>query len=48
MAYYFHWPHGEVMNLNHKERIKFCNEISKINKKMNGDSNSKSKNIFDA
>ena len=34
------------MHLPHRERIKFCSEISKINKKTNGDKNKK-KNIFD-
>lgn len=33
------------MNLEHKERARFCKEISKINKRMNGDS--EKKNIFD-
>lgn len=31
------------MKLEHKERVRFCREISKINKKMNGDT----KNVFD-
>lgn len=35
------------MQLAHKERIKFCNEVSKINKKMNAESNKEKKNIFD-
>lgn len=33
------------MNLDHKERARFCEEASKINKRMNGDSDKK--NIFD-
>jgi len=33
------------MELSHRERISFCNEVSKINKKLNGDS--EKKNIFD-
>jgi hypothetical protein len=44
MAYYFHWPHREIMELSHAERVKYCGEISKINKKANGDER---KNIFD-
>ena len=35
------------MLLLHKERIKFCTEISKINKKMNAGANKERKNIFD-
>ncbi|MBR0423490.1 MAG: hypothetical protein IJJ04_02485 [Clostridia bacterium] len=47
MAYYFHWSREEIMLLPHKERIKFCTEISKINKKMNASTNKERKNIFD-
>lgn len=48
MAYYFHWPYTEIMTLAHKERIRFCNEISSINKKMNEEQNGgKKKSIFD-
>ncbi|MFD1955270.1 DUF6760 family protein [Paenibacillus thailandensis] len=35
ISYYFHWPHDEVMNMEHRERAKWCEEISKINRKMN-------------
>jgi len=35
------------MELPHRERIKFCKEVSKINKKMNAESNPEKKNIFD-
>ncbi|MDO4503995.1 MAG: hypothetical protein Q4B84_02485 [Clostridia bacterium] len=47
MAYYFHWSRSELMLLSHKERIRFCEEVSKINKKMNADSSDKKVNIFD-
>ncbi len=48
MAYYFHWPYTEIMNLSHRERVRFCNEISNINKKMNDEqAGPKKKNIFD-
>lgn len=43
LAYYFHWSHEEIMLLDHKDRIRYCQEASKINKKMNGEP----KNIFD-
>lgn len=33
IAYYFHWPCDEVMNLEHSERRRWCEEISKINRK---------------
>lgn len=35
IAYYFHWPHDDIMNMEHEERRKWCEEISKINKKLN-------------
>lgn len=35
------------MLLPHKERIKFCGEVSKINKKMNAEANSSRTNLFD-
>jgi hypothetical protein len=33
-AYYFHWGHSEIMNMPHAERQRWCEEISKINKKI--------------
>ena len=34
IAYYFHWGAEEIMKLPHSERKKWCEEISKINKKV--------------
>jgi hypothetical protein len=45
LAYYFHWPYSEIISLSHKDRISYCDEVSKINKKLNGDESKK--NIFD-
>jgi len=45
IAYYLHWSQKEIMNLEHKERVRWCKEISNINEKINGDN--KKKNIFD-
>ena len=36
MGYYMHWSHEELMNLDHKERRRWCKEVSKINKKISG------------
>jgi hypothetical protein len=48
LAYYFNWSRNEIMHIDHRERIKFCNEVSKINKKMNSsDDTGNKKNIFD-
>ena len=45
IAYYFHWSLDEIMNMEHRERKKWCSEISRINKKVSGDK--EKKNIFD-
>jgi hypothetical protein len=34
VAFHFHWSHKEIMSMEHKERQKWCNEISKINRKI--------------
>ena len=43
IAYYLHWPISEVMALPHDERRRWCKEISKINRSLNGEPG----NIFD-
>ncbi len=35
VAYHFHWPHSEVMTLEHAERRKWVEQISAINDRMN-------------
>jgi hypothetical protein len=35
IAYHFKWSHEEIMNMDHRERRRWCEEISKINKKLN-------------
>ncbi|MDO4731795.1 MAG: hypothetical protein Q4B14_06745 [Clostridia bacterium] len=47
MAYYLHWDREDILNLEHKERIRFCEEVSKINAKMNSAGGEEKKNIFD-
>ena len=34
IAYYLHWSREEVLALSHMERIRWCGEISKINRKI--------------
>lgn len=43
IAYYLHWSHDEIMQLSHTERIRWCNEISGINRKLNDEP----ENVFD-
>jgi hypothetical protein len=35
IAYHFHWPHQEVMDLEHAERRRWVAEISSINGRLN-------------
>ncbi|ARU62621.1 hypothetical protein CBW65_17825 [Tumebacillus avium] len=37
IAYYFHWPHDEIMSMDHRERRRWCDEISRINRNLNGE-----------
>lgn len=43
ISYYFHWELETVLELPHLERIKFCREISQINRQSNGET----KNLFE-
>jgi len=36
LAYYLHWPKDELMHLEHRERRRWCMEVSAINKKLSG------------
>ena len=35
IAYHFHWPHDEIMGLEHGERRQWVGEISRINERLN-------------
>ena len=37
MSYHFHWPHAEVMGLEHADRRRWVKEISAINRIMTGE-----------
>ena len=45
IAYYNHWDYETLMNMEHQEGIRWCQEISKINKNINAEE--EKKNIFD-
>ncbi len=47
ISYYFHWQEDAVMSLEHMERRKWCEEISRINASINPSKKEKEKNIFD-
>jgi hypothetical protein len=35
IAYHFHWPHEEILSLEHGERRRWVEEIAKINRRLN-------------
>lgn len=35
IAYYLHWPHEQIMLLDHRERQRWVVEVSRINKQLN-------------
>jgi hypothetical protein len=37
IAYHFHWSFEEILNMEHGERQKWVEEISKINRKLSGE-----------
>lgn len=45
LAYHFHWDYDTIMNLEHRERMQWCEEVSRINKKLNGDESKKLEDI---
>ncbi len=45
LAYHFHWDYETIMNMEHRERLSWCEEVSKINEKLNGDKSQKLQDI---
>ncbi|MGE0825102.1 MAG: DUF6760 family protein [Candidatus Binatia bacterium] len=43
IAYHFHWSYEELMRVEHAERRRWCEEISRINRKLSDEP----KNIFE-
>jgi hypothetical protein len=35
VAYHFHWPLDDILNLEHRQRQRWVNEIAKINRRLN-------------
>ncbi|MFO1429734.1 MAG: DUF6760 family protein [Candidatus Competibacteraceae bacterium] len=35
MAFHFHWPHVQILALEHAERQRWVKEIAKINRRFN-------------
>ena len=36
IAHHFHWSHEVLMQLDHRERRRWCEEISRINRNLDG------------
>ena len=36
IAHHFHWSHSDLMRLEHRERRRWCREISAINRTLDG------------
>ncbi|MGB9927648.1 MAG: DUF6760 family protein [Methanosarcina sp.] len=50
LAYYFHWAYETIMNMEHRERQRWCQEVSRINKELNSglrNEEAKSKSILE-
>jgi hypothetical protein len=37
IAYHLHWPQAEIMQMEHADRRQWVQEISSMNRRMNGD-----------
>jgi len=37
IAYHFHWSFEDIVNMEHRERQKWCEEISRINRHLSVD-----------
>lgn len=45
VAYHFHWSHDDVLNMPHWERKRWCEEISRINERINEGTENRSKAV---
>jgi hypothetical protein len=36
IAYHFHWSHDEILALEHRDRRRWCEAISAINRRLTG------------
>ncbi len=46
LAYYFHWDYGTIMNMEHRERQQWCEEISRMHRELNSEEN-RNRNILE-
>lgn len=43
LGYYLHWSHDEIIRMEHRERKRWCEEVSRIHRKISNEP----KNIFE-
>lgn len=43
IAYYLHWTHDQIMSMEHRDRRRWCEEISQINRRLSDEP----ENMFD-
>lgn len=46
LAYYLHWGYDTLLGLEHRERRRWCEEVSRINREV-GSSTRKEKSLLD-
>lgn len=39
IGYYFHWTEETILRMSHLDRRRYCEEINRINRKLNGEKN---------
>ena len=44
LAYYLHWDYDTLLSLEHNDRRRWCEEVSKINRRLGGE---KERSILD-
>lgn len=42
VSYHFHWDHATLLGMEHRERKRWCEEISKINRRLSDESEERS------
>lgn len=42
LAYYLHWDHDTLLGLEHRDRQRWCAEVSAINRTLSGDAGRRS------
>lgn len=38
LAYYLHWPYDQILQMEHRDRQRWVEEVSRINRRLNDES----------